>query len=97
VFFAAGGTHLAFQVDIPVDPAPRAAHALATARAKRWIFAAPALFAHHIHIPRHAARAAPERALGASTCEGGIFFTANCALGHVLGGAGICFYLIIFG
>jgi hypothetical protein len=79
-FFAAGGAHFADQVDISLDPAPRAVRGLATNRAKRRPLAAPALFARHIHIPRHAARAAPERLLGTSTCEGGAFFAAHGAL-----------------
>jgi hypothetical protein len=80
LFFAACRAHLIHQVDIPLDPAPRAVHGLATARTKRRLLAAPALLVHHIHIPSHAAPAAPEWLLGASTCEGGVFFAANCAL-----------------
>jgi hypothetical protein len=34
----------------------------------------------HIHIPRHAAPAAPERLLGASAGETGAFFAADGAL-----------------
>jgi hypothetical protein len=62
--FVACGAHLAFQVDIPLDPAPRAVDGLATNRAKRRMISTPALLAHNIHILRHAAPAAPERALG---------------------------------
>jgi hypothetical protein len=75
-----------FQVDIPLDPAPRAALGLATNRAKRRPFAAPALLVFHIHIPWHAAPAAPERLLGAGAGKKSAFFAANGALGHVLGG-----------
>jgi hypothetical protein len=82
-FFATGGAHFAFQVDIPLDSAPRAVHRLATNRAKRRHLAAPALFALHIHISRHTAPAAPERLLGASAGERGVFFAAHEALGHV--------------
>jgi hypothetical protein len=71
------------KVDIPLDPAPRAVHFLASARAKRRPLAAPAPFIHHIHIPRHAAPAAPERLLGTSVGVQGVFFAAHEALGHV--------------
>jgi hypothetical protein len=54
-------------------------HGLATARAKGRQLAAPALLARHIHIPRHAAPAAPERALGARGGKCGNFFTAGRA------------------
>jgi hypothetical protein len=54
-------------------------HGLATARAKRRHLAAPALFVYHIHIPRHSARAAPERALGAKGRKGGLFLAARGA------------------
>jgi hypothetical protein len=79
LFFAAGGAHLAFQVDIPLDPAPSAVHGLATNRAKHWLRAASAFFVHHIHIPRHAAPSAPECALRANGGKGGLFFVASGA------------------
>jgi hypothetical protein len=78
-FFAAGGAHIVCEVDIPLDPAPRAVHGLATARAKRRHLAAPALLVHHIHIPYQAARAAPERTLGACGGKGGFFSAAGGA------------------
>jgi hypothetical protein len=81
--FAACRAHLAFQVDIPIDPAPRAVHGLASNRAKPRLLAAPALLFNHIHIPRHAARTAPHWLLGASTGVHGAFFAAGSALGHV--------------
>jgi hypothetical protein len=80
LFFAARGALFVFQVDIPLDPAPRAVHFLATNRAKRRLLATPALLVHHIHIPRNTARAAPERLLGASAGENGVFFTTRGAL-----------------
>jgi hypothetical protein len=80
-FFAARRAHFVFQVDITLDPAPRAVHFLATNRAKRRILAAPAPFVQNIHISRHAAPAAPERFLCASAGEIGAFFAADGALG----------------
>jgi hypothetical protein len=74
---AASGAHLVFQIDLPLDPAPSTVRFLSTCRAKRWLFAAPALFGHHIHIPRNAARAAPECALGARGGKGGTRFAAR--------------------
>jgi hypothetical protein len=82
-FFAAGGAHFADQVDIPLDPAPCAVHALATTRAKRRLPAAPALIVLHIHITRYSAPATPDWLLGASAGEIGLFFAADGALGHV--------------
>jgi hypothetical protein len=82
-FFAAGGAHFVSQVDIPLAPAPRAVHGLATNRAKQRLLPAPALLFYHIHISRHTAPAAPERLLGASAGERGVFFAAHEALGHV--------------
>jgi hypothetical protein len=82
MFFSACGAHLANQVDIPVDPAPCAVHSLATGRAERRLFAASALLVLHIHIPSHAAPAAPERFLSASAGKRGAFFAAVGALGH---------------
>jgi hypothetical protein len=55
-------------------------HGLATNRAKRRLFAAPALLVLHIHIPRHAAPAAPERALGTRGGKDGLFFATRYAL-----------------
>jgi hypothetical protein len=81
--FAARGAHFADQVDIPLDPATRAVHFLATWRAKRRLLAAPAHFVLHIHIPGHTTPAAPDRLLGARAGERGAFFTAHRALGHV--------------
>jgi hypothetical protein len=67
------------KVDIPLDPAPRAMHGLATTRAKRRHLAASTHLALHIHIPSHAAPAAPHSALGACGGKGGLFFTASGA------------------
>jgi hypothetical protein len=66
-------------------------HSLATARAIRRDLAAPALLVTHIHIPGHAASAAPERLLGASAGERGAFFAADGALGHVF-----FFFAVVF-
>jgi hypothetical protein len=56
---------------------------LSTARTKRRLFAASALLVHHVHIPGHAARAAPDRLFGASAGVHGAHFVADGALGHV--------------
>jgi hypothetical protein len=79
-FFAASGAHFVFQVDVTLDPAPRAVHGLATRLAKRRPLAAPAPFFYHIYIPHNAAPAAPERLLGTRASERGAFFTADGAL-----------------
>jgi hypothetical protein len=55
-------------------------HGFATNRAKGRHLATPAFLCHHIHIPRYTARAAPERLLGASAGENGVFFTTHGAL-----------------
>jgi hypothetical protein len=75
----AGCAHFAHQVDIPLDPAPGAVHGLATNRSKQRPLAAPAVLVHHIHIPWHAALAAPHSALGACGGKGGPFFAARRA------------------
>jgi hypothetical protein len=67
------------QVDIPLDPTPSAADGPATRLAKRRHLAASTLFALHIHIIRHSAPAAPERALGARGGKAGNFLAARGA------------------
>jgi hypothetical protein len=81
--FVAGCAHCASQIDVALDPAPRAVHGLATNRAKRRYLSATAPLMHHIHITWHATRAAPERLLGASAREIGAFFATHGALDHV--------------
>jgi hypothetical protein len=94
--FAASGAHFASQVDIPLDPAPRAVHNPATARAKRRLLAAPALFVHNIHIPRYTARAAPERLLCTCAGENGAFFAAAGAIGHFFFYRSFFFFFFFF-
>jgi hypothetical protein len=57
---------------------------LSTARAKRRHLAAPARLALHIHIPRHAAPAAPERLFSAGAGKRGVFFAAHGALADAI-------------
>jgi hypothetical protein len=95
MFFTASGAHIVFLVDIPLDPAPRAVYRLATAWAKHRPLAAPAPFMHNIHIPRHAAPAAPERFLSASAGKRGVFFTADGALGHFFFFFWCCFCFVL--
>jgi hypothetical protein len=84
------------QVDIPLDPAPRAVHGLATGRAKRRLLAAPALLVHHVHIPGHAARAAPDRLFGASAGVHGAFFVADGALARHFFSSFLFFHFFFF-